>query len=63
MVAAGCYVTAGTKVTLPDGQVKAARELAGVNNMTFWQNSVTGVVEARPRSGSWGGLNAALHAN
>ena len=63
VVAAGCYVTAGTKVTLPDGQVKQARELAGVNNMTFWQNSVTGAVEARPRSGSWGGLNAALHTN
>jgi 2,3,4,5-tetrahydropyridine-2-carboxylate N-succinyltransferase len=63
VVAAGCYVTAGTKVTLPDGQVAQARELAGVNNMTFWQNSVTGAVEARPRSGSWGGLNAALHAN
>jgi len=63
VVAAGCYVTAGTKVTLPDGQVVQARELAGVRNMTFWQNSVTGAVEARPRSGSWGGLNAALHAN
>ena len=63
VVAAGCYVTAGTKVTLPDGQVVQARELAGVSNMTFWQNSVTGAVEARPRSGSWGGLNAALHAN
>ena len=63
VVAAGCYVTAGTKVTLPDGQVMQARELAGINNMTFWQNSVTGAVEARPRSGSWGGLNAALHAN
>ena len=63
VVAAGCYVTAGTKVTLPDGQVVQARELAGINNMTFWQNSVTGAVEARPRSGSWGGLNAALHAN
>ena len=63
VVAAGCYVTAGTKVTLPDGQVMQARELAGVSNMTFWQNSVTGAVEARPRSGSWGGLNAALHVN
>jgi 2,3,4,5-tetrahydropyridine-2-carboxylate N-succinyltransferase len=63
VVAAGCYVTAGTKVTLPDGQVVQARELAGVSNMTFWQNSVTGAVEARPRTGTWGGLNDALHAN
>jgi 2,3,4,5-tetrahydropyridine-2-carboxylate N-succinyltransferase len=62
VVAAGCYVTAGSKVTLPDGEVVAARELAGVSNMQFWTNTVTGALEARPRSGSWGGLNAALHA-
>jgi 2,3,4,5-tetrahydropyridine-2-carboxylate N-succinyltransferase len=63
VVAAGCYVTAGSKVTLPDGEVVRARELAGVSNMMFWTNTTTGVLEARPRSGSWGGLNAALHAN
>jgi len=63
IVEAGCYVTAGAKVTLPDGSVVAARELAGVSNMLFWRNSVTGALEARPRSGSWGGLNTALHAN
>jgi 2,3,4,5-tetrahydropyridine-2-carboxylate N-succinyltransferase len=63
VVEAGCYVTAGTKVKLPDGDVIRARELAGVNNMMFWRNSVTGAIEARPRTGSWGGLNAALHAN
>jgi 2,3,4,5-tetrahydropyridine-2-carboxylate N-succinyltransferase len=63
VVEAGCYVTAGTKVTLPDGAVVAAREMAGVDNMMFWRNSVTGAIEARPRSGSWGGLNAALHHN
>ncbi|HWC33707.1 MAG TPA: 2,3,4,5-tetrahydropyridine-2,6-dicarboxylate N-succinyltransferase [Mycobacteriales bacterium] len=62
VVAAGCYVTAGSKLTLPDGSVVAARELAGISNMQFWQNSVTGALEARPRSGTWGGLNAALHA-
>ena len=62
VVAAGCYVTAGSKVTLPDGEVVAARELAGINGMQFWQNSQTGVLEAKPRTGSWGGLNAALHA-
>ena len=27
------------------------------------RNSVSGAVEALPRSGSWGGLNEALHAN
>jgi len=63
VVEAGCYITAGTKVTLPDGDVVRARELAGVSNMMFWRNSVTGAIEARQRSGSWGGLNEALHAN
>ena len=31
--------------------------------MMFIRHSQTGAVEARLRSGSWGGLNAALHAN
>ncbi|MDQ1745922.1 MAG: 2,3,4,5-tetrahydropyridine-2,6-dicarboxylate N-succinyltransferase [Frankiaceae bacterium] len=63
VVEAGCYVTAGSKVTLPDGAVVAARELAGSHNLLFWRNSVTGALEAKPRTGTWGGLNAALHAN
>ena len=63
IVEAGCYVTAGSKVTLPDGSVLSARELSGVNNMMFWRNSVTGALEARPRTGKWTGLNEALHAN
>ncbi|HET6818217.1 MAG TPA: 2,3,4,5-tetrahydropyridine-2,6-dicarboxylate N-succinyltransferase [Mycobacteriales bacterium] len=63
VVEAGCYVTAGSKVTLPDGSVVAARELSGVSNMMFWRNSVSGTLEARPRTGKWTGLNAALHAN
>ena len=63
VVEAGCYVTAGSKIRLPDGEVVAARQLAGADNLLFWRNSVTGALEARPRSGTWGGLNAALHAN
>jgi 2,3,4,5-tetrahydropyridine-2-carboxylate N-succinyltransferase len=63
VVEAGCYVTAGSKVTLPDGSVARARELAGANNLLFWRNSITGALEAKPRTGTWGGLNAALHAN
>jgi len=63
VVEAGCYVTAGSKVTLPDGQVVAARQLAGSHNLLFWRNSVSGALEAKPRTGTWGGLNAALHAN
>jgi 2,3,4,5-tetrahydropyridine-2-carboxylate N-succinyltransferase len=62
VVEAGCYLTAGSKLLLPDGTTVKARELAGVSNMLFWRNSTTGALEAQPRQGSWGGLNAALHA-
>jgi len=62
-VEAGLYVTAGTLVTLPDGEVVKARELSGANRLLFRRNSKTGTVEALPRSGNWAGLNAALHAN
>ncbi len=63
VVEAGLYVTAGTLVTLPDGQVVKARELSGSSGLLFRRNSVTGAVEAHQRSGAWGGLNEALHAN
>ena len=63
VVEAGLYVTAGTKVTTPDGQVAKARELSGQSGLLFRRNSVTGAVEAVARSGSWGGLNEALHTN
>jgi 2,3,4,5-tetrahydropyridine-2-carboxylate N-succinyltransferase len=62
-VEAGLYVTAGTVVTLPDGETVKGRELSGANGLLFRRNSRTGTVEALPRSGSWQGLNAALHAN
>ena len=63
VVEAGLYVTAGTKVLLPDGDVVKARDLSRQPNLLFRRNSVTGAVEAVPRSGSWGGLNTTLHAN
>jgi 2,3,4,5-tetrahydropyridine-2-carboxylate N-succinyltransferase len=63
VVEAGCYVTAGTKVTLQDGSVVKAAELSGRDNLLFWRNSVSGRIEVVARSGSWGALNAALHAN
>jgi len=63
VVEAGLYVTAGTRVTLPDGQVVKAQELSGQNGLLFRRNSETGAVQVLPRSGDWGGLNAALHAN
>ena len=63
VVEAGLYVTAGTKVSLPDGTTAKGRELSGAANLLFRRNSLTGAVEASPRTGTWGGLNAALHAN
>ncbi|MCY7374003.1 MAG: 2,3,4,5-tetrahydropyridine-2,6-dicarboxylate N-succinyltransferase [Spirochaetaceae bacterium] len=72
VVEAGCYVTAGTKVTLrgrpdsddgaEDSVIKAA-ELSGRSNLMFWRNSITGAIEVTARGGTWGSLNDALHAN
>jgi 2,3,4,5-tetrahydropyridine-2-carboxylate N-succinyltransferase len=63
VVEAGLYVTAGTRVVLPDAEVVKARELSGADNLLFRRNSQSGAVEALPRSGTWGGLNQALHAH
>jgi 2,3,4,5-tetrahydropyridine-2-carboxylate N-succinyltransferase len=63
VVEAGCYITAASKITLPDGRVVKARELSGVDGLLFWRNSVSGALEARPRTGTGIELNAALHAN
>jgi 2,3,4,5-tetrahydropyridine-2-carboxylate N-succinyltransferase len=63
VVEAGLYLTAGTKVTLPDGTVVKARALSGRDGLLFLRNSVTGAVEARPREGHGIALNEALHAN
>lgn len=63
VVEAGLYLTAGTRVATPDGEVVKARELSGADNLLFRRNSQTGAVETMPRSGRWAGLNAALHAN
>jgi 2,3,4,5-tetrahydropyridine-2,6-dicarboxylate N-succinyltransferase len=63
VVEAGLYVTAGTLVKLPDGDVVKAGALSGISGMMFIRHSQTGAVEARQRSGSWGGLNEALHHN
>lgn len=63
VVEAGLYVTAGTKVSLPDGTTAKAADLSGVDGLLFLRNSLTGGVEARPRQGQVIELNAALHAN
>ncbi len=63
VVEAGLYVTAGTRVTMPDGQIVKARELSGASNILYRRNSVTGTVEARPNNAVWGGLNEILHSH
>ncbi|MCE4264659.1 2,3,4,5-tetrahydropyridine-2,6-dicarboxylate N-succinyltransferase [Rhodococcus sp. ACPA4] len=60
---AGLYVTAGTKVTGPDGTVVKALALSGKSNLLFRRNSVSGAVEVVPWKGTGVELNAALHAN
>lgn len=63
VVEAGVYITAGSKIQLPDGSTVKARELSGANGMLFRRNSQTGGLEALPKSGTWGGLNSILHSN
>ena len=63
VVEAGCYVTGGSKITLPDGTTAKGTELSGAAGLLYRRNSISGALEAVQRSGSWGGLNAALHAN
>ena len=62
VVEAGTYITAGSRITLPDGEIVKARELSGLPHLLFRRHSVTGALEVVQRSGTWGGLNAALHA-
>lgn len=64
VVEAGLYVTAGTKVTIIDGEGERsakASELSGVANLLFRRNSVTGRVEVLPRKGDGIVLNSILH--
>jgi 2,3,4,5-tetrahydropyridine-2,6-dicarboxylate N-succinyltransferase len=63
VVEAGLYVTAGTKVTLPDGRTVKARDLSGSDGLLFRRNSTTGVVEVVPRTATGIELNSVLHAN
>lgn len=63
VIEAGLYVTAGTKVVLPDGNSAKARELSGGSNMLFRRNSLTGAVEVVSRDGRGIALNEDLHAN
>lgn len=63
VVEAGVYITAGSKVTLPDNKVVKAKELSGGNNLLFRRNSESGALEALAKTGTWSGLNSVLHKN
>lgn len=64
IVEAGLYVTAGTKVKLPDGSVVAARTLSGKSGLLYRRNSQSGAVEVLETNAQrWGGLNTTLHSN
>lgn len=64
IVEAGLYLTAGTKVKMPDGEIVSARELSGQSGLLFRRDSQTGAVVAIVTDGTlWGGLNTELHSN
>ena len=63
VIEAGTYVTAASKVRLPDGEIVKAAQLSGADNLLFRRNSLDGALEAINRTGTWGGLNSILHAN
>ena len=63
VIESGTYITAGSKITLPDGNVVKARELSGANNLIFRRNSLSGNLEVVPKVGGWDGLNSILHSN
>ena len=63
VVEAGLYVTAGTRVTRPDGRVTKASELSGASGLLFRRNSTSGAVEVLARAVGSVELNAALHSN
>ena len=63
VIESGTYITAGSKIMLPDGKVVKARELSGASNLIFLRNSITGNLEIVPKVGGWEGLNSILHSN
>jgi 2,3,4,5-tetrahydropyridine-2-carboxylate N-succinyltransferase len=63
VVEAGLYVTAGTPVLTPDGEVVKAKELSGRNGLMFIRDAQSGKVVVKQRTGIWGALNDALHQN
>lgn len=63
VIEAGTYITAASKVKLPDGEIVKAASLSGASNLLFRRNSLSGSLEVVMHTGTWGGLNSVLHAN
>jgi len=61
-IEAGTYVTAGARVTLPDGETVKARGLSGKDDLLFIRNSTTGALELRYKRNATS-LNTELHKN
>lgn len=63
VIEAGTYITAASKLRLPDGEIVKAASLSGAHDLLFRRNSLDGALEVVSRTGTWGGLNSILHAN
>jgi len=63
VIEAGAYITAASKVRLPDGEIVKAATLSGASDLLFRRNSLDGALEVVSRTDSWGGLNSVLHVN
>jgi 2,3,4,5-tetrahydropyridine-2-carboxylate N-succinyltransferase len=61
-IEAGLYITAGSKLKLPDGRVVKARELSGQNDLLFRRNSLNGAIEVVHKKNETV-LNPELHKN
>ena len=63
VVEAGLYLTAGTRVTLPGGEVVKALELSGRERAAVPPQQPDRRGRGAAAHRQWGGLNAVLHAN
>lgn len=63
IIEAGTYITAGAKITLPDGSIVKALALSGQSDLLFRRNSINGRLEVVPTNGVWNGLNPDLHSS
>jgi 2,3,4,5-tetrahydropyridine-2-carboxylate N-succinyltransferase len=63
VIESGTYITAASKIRLPDGEIVKASTLSGASNLLFRRNSLDGNLEVLLRTGTWGGLNSILHSN